>query len=120
MANTNSERILIIDDNFAQAEMIERFLHRSGFTYTAHVATIKDLWPRLDTEQFTILLLDYRLPDGTGLEVLQEIKKRGIAIPVIMITGQGGERIAVEAIQLGAADYLQKSGDYLLTLPALI
>lgn len=120
MANTNSERILIIDDNFAQAEMIERFLHRSGFTYTAHVATIKDLWPRLDTEQFTILLLDYRLPDGTGLEVLREIKKRGIDIPVIMITGQGGERIAVEAIQLGAADYLQKSGDYLLTLPALI
>ncbi len=120
MAHTALERILILDDNFAQAEMISRFLHHSGFTHVVHAASIKDFWSLLDQERFAILLLDYRLPDGTGLDVLREIKLKEIKIPVIMITGQGDERIAVEAIQQGAADYLQKSGDYLLTLPSLI
>lgn len=120
MVNTALERILIVDDNFAQAEMTARFLERAGFSDIAHAATIHELWSRLETEQFAILLLDYRLPDGTGLDVLREMKNKGIVNPVIMITGQGDERIAVEAIQQGAADYLQKSGDYLLTLPSLI
>lgn len=120
MTNNNLERIIILDDNFAQAEMITTFLHHSGYSDVTHVATIQEFWTRLEKETFTILLLDYRLPDGTGLDVLQEIKQRNITIPVIMITGQGDERVAVKAIQQGAADYLQKSGDFLLTLPALI
>lgn len=120
MTKTAQEHILILDDNFAQVEIIARFLKRNGLPDVSHVATIRELWSRLETEQDAILLLDYRLPDGTGLDVLRELKKRGISIPVIMITGQGDERVAVEAIQQGAADYLQKSSDYLLTLPALI
>lgn len=120
MANSESDRILVVDDNFAHAELISRFLKRAGFLDISHAATIHELWSRLETDQFAILLLDYRLPDGTGLDVLRDIKNRNITIPVIMITGQGDERIAVEAIQQGAADYLQKSGDYLLTLPSLI
>ncbi len=120
MPTKKTDRILIIDDDFAQAELVIRFLNQSGYPNTTHTTTICELWSRLESQTFDILLLDYRLPDGTGLEVLQELKEKNISIPVIMITGQGDERIAVQAIQQGAADYLIKSGDYLLTLPSLI
>jgi DNA-binding NtrC family response regulator len=67
-----------------------------------------------------ILLLDYKLPDGSGLQVLEELQKRDLKIPAIMITGQGDKRLAVQAMQLGAADYLVKGSIDLLQLASLI
>ena len=102
---------------------------------------IRDLWRKLkekedavsaatgdDTEgrdakgrdAYEIILLDYMLPDGTGLDVLKQLPERDCQIPVIMVTGQGSEQIAAQAIQNGAADYLIKTGGYLMTIPALI
>jgi PAS domain S-box-containing protein len=78
------------------------------------------LWELLEDNIYDIILLDYRLPDGTGVDVLRSLGDKSCDIPTIMITAQGNERIAVQAIQHGAADYLLKSGDYLITLPALI
>ncbi|MEW5867838.1 MAG: PAS domain S-box protein [Chloroflexota bacterium] len=146
----NLYRVLIVDDDLAQAEMVREFLSisssrspdrlRQGESHTGkvppasflkeptgkngyhidHVESIHLLWQRLETDSFDIVLLDYKLPDGTGLDALDQMQVRGYQIPVVMITGQGTERIAAQAIQRGAADYLIKSGDYLLTLPALI
>ena len=113
-------RILIVDDDLAQAEMMSEFLHLSGFTDIDRATNIRSLWERLDRDSHDILLLDYKLPDGTGLEILDQMAVKGIQIPVIMITGQGNEQIAVQAMQRGASDYLLKSTDYLITLPSLI
>ena len=117
---TNTYRVLIIDDDFAQAEMVSEFLGIAGYPHVDHTADIQSAWQRLSEHPYDIILLDYRLPDGTGLELLDQLARRGHQIPVVMVTGQGNERIAVQAIQHGAADYLLKSGDYLITLPALI
>ncbi len=116
----NVIRVLIADDDYSQVEMLREYLRRFGYKQTTHVASIQDLWIKINTQDFDILLLDYKLPDGTGLEVLRKIKEKDINLPVVMVTGQGNERVAVQAIQHGAADYLLKSGDYLLTLPSLI
>lgn len=117
---TNTYRVLIIDDDLAQAEMVREFLGIAGYQHVDHTADIQSAWQRLGEQAYDIILLDYRLPDGTGLELLEQLSRRGPQIPVVMVTGQGNERIAVQAIQHGAADYLLKSGDYLITLPALI
>jgi two-component system cell cycle sensor histidine kinase/response regulator CckA len=117
---TNTYRVLIIDDDFAQAEMVSEFLGIAGYQHVDHTADIHTTWLRLSEHPYDIILLDYRLPDGTGLELLDQLTHRGHQIPVVMVTGQGNERIAVQAIQHGAADYLLKSGDYMITLPALI
>ena len=113
-------RVLIIDDDLAQAEMVSEFLKIAGYQQVDHTADLQSAWQRLNEQPYDIILLDYRLPDGTGLELLEQLSRHGRQIPVVMVTGQGNERIAVQAIQHGAADYLLKSGDYLVTLPALI
>lgn len=113
-------RVLIVDDDAAQAEMVGEFLRISGYQEITHAADIRSAWECLDQGDFDILILDYKLPDGTGLDVLDRMAQRGEPIPVVMITGQGNERIAVQAIQRGASEYLLKSGNYLVSLPALI
>lgn len=100
--------------------MVSEFLRISGFKEIDRVANIRSLWQKLSRQEYDIILLDYRLPDGTGLDVLEQMARREQETPVIMITGQGSERIAAQAILRGASDYLLKSGDYLITLPALI
>lgn len=117
---SENPRILIVDDDRAQAEMVSEFLRISGFEQVAIAANIASLWPRLRGGDVDLILLDYKLPDGTGLDVLAQLKQRGYRIPVVMVTGQGSERVAAKAIQNGAADYLIKSGEYLITLPTLI
>lgn len=116
----NIYRVLIVDDDFAQAEMVSEFLRIAGYQQVDYAANIQSAWRHLSERPYDIILLDYRLPDGTGLEFLDQLAHRGQQIPVVMVTGQGNERVAVQAIQHGAADYLLKSGDYIITLPALI
>jgi PAS domain S-box-containing protein len=115
-----AHRILIVDDDSAQAEMVAEFLRISGYSQIDWAANIRAFWEYLDRCEYDIVLLDYKLPDGTGLDVLEQMESQGYRIPVVMVTGQGNERVAVQAIQHGAADYLLKSGDYLITLPSLI
>lgn len=66
------------------------------------------------------ILLDYSLPGMDGLTVFGCMMERGYDIPVIMVTGQGDERIAVEAMKKGAYDYVVKSGNYRALLPSVI
>ena len=113
-------QILIVDDDHDQTDMVGEFLRISGLPKTQAAHSVRDLLERLSASQYDIILLDYRLPDGTGLDALDRIKERGHSIPVIMVTGAGDERVAVQALQRGAADYVLKTGDYLITLPSLI
>jgi two-component system, sensor histidine kinase and response regulator len=59
--------------------------------------------------QFDCIFIDYRLPDGNGIELLQKLRHQGVRIPIISLTGQNDDRIAVDLIKAGASDYLSKS-----------
>ncbi|MCW4022607.1 MAG: response regulator [Candidatus Bathyarchaeota archaeon] len=59
-------------------------------------------------ENFDLLISDYRLPDMTGIELVQELKKKSIEIPIILLTSKGSENVAVEAMKLGVQDYVIK------------
>ncbi len=63
----------------------------------------------LNQQGFECVLLDYRLPDGDGLNLVQEVRAAGLKLPLIVLTGQGDEQIAVELMKSGASDYLPKS-----------
>ncbi len=61
------------------------------------------------TNHLDLILLDYRLPDIDGLELIADIKALNLDLPLIVLTGQGDEKIAVEIMKAGAADYIAKS-----------
>ena len=66
------------------------------------------------------MLLDYKLADITGKELLQKLSDENIEVPFIFMTGFGDERIAVEIMKLGAKEYLVKSGDFLNQIPIVV
>ncbi len=117
---TDTYHILIVDDDDEHAEWIAEFLRISGPFITERARDLAEFWRLIQSNTYTAMLLDYKLPDGTGLDALNEVQARGYRLPVIMITGQGDERIAVKAMQQGAADYMVKGAESLLTLPAII
>ncbi len=116
----DSYRVLIVDDDTEHAEMVAEFLRISGPFTVDWAENVNALWRCLESQPYDIILLDYRMPDGNGLDALVEINHRNYKVPVVMVTGQGNERVAVRAMQLGAVDYLIKGSNHLSTLPALI
>ncbi len=103
-------KILVIDDDVLDRMAVRRALRGSEPPITVEEADESAVaFDRLSRETFDCLILDYRLPGTDGLTVLREIRGRGIRTPVIITTGQGDERLAVELIKAGATDYLAKA-----------
>jgi PAS domain S-box-containing protein len=84
------------------------------------VTLAREAIARLKAAHYDVLLLDNRLPDLSGIEVLKELQAEGIRIPVVMVTAEGDEETAVQAFKLGVADYLIKREGYLAKLPSTI
>lgn len=100
-------RILIIEDDLTFCQILEGFLTKNGFD--VHVLhDVKKSIQLLDRQSFDLLLVDYRLPDGTGLDVLAHIREKGMFAPLIIMTSFNDVRTAVKSIQLGAFDYITK------------
>lgn len=113
-------RVLIVEDNEDHARLACEFLQVAGDFVTDTAADLQALWERLAAAPYDVVTLDYNLPDGNGLKALQELKHRGHDVAVVMVTGRGDERVASQAIQGGALEYVVKTGDYLSMLSAVI
>ncbi len=117
-----SKRILVVEDYPDQIELIDKaFRRQKSFDFDVEfTSTGEDCIRKFSENSYDALLLDYKLPDYSGLEVFQILKEMGIPIPVIIITGQGDERVAVQAMKEGAADYIVKDVGYMKTLPKIV
>jgi PAS domain S-box-containing protein/putative nucleotidyltransferase with HDIG domain len=71
-------------------------------------------------KKYDVLLLDHRLQGLNAIEVMKELQPFHLQIPIILVTGHGDEEVAVQAVKLGAADYVVKNTDYLYHLPSVI
>jgi signal transduction histidine kinase len=115
-------RVLVVEDNADQAMLVSIALrrHTPPMDVTL-VSTAQECLDALAASSYSAILLDHHLPGTTGLELLPAIQARGPATPpVVMVTGQGDERTAVEAMKAGAADYVIKASGYFAALPAAI
>ncbi|MCW5588613.1 MAG: hybrid sensor histidine kinase/response regulator [Legionellales bacterium] len=106
-------KILIVDDNevdrLIYKEHIHNFPHQKNYEITT-ADTAEMALNLLATAQFDCVLIDYHLPDYTGLEFIDMIKQNFNAYPpIIMLTGQGNEDVASQALKLGVSDYIIKS-----------
>jgi two-component system response regulator FlrC len=99
--------VLIVDDEVDMAMAIKESLKRCGFKPTVCHNPV-DVLSKLNLADFSLVITDMKMPKMSGIELLREIRKRSIFIPVIVITGYGTVENAVDAMKLGATDYIMK------------
>ncbi len=101
------ENILIVDDEESIRGLLERLCLRARYSVTS-AESVRSAVAALEGRSFDVLIVDLSLPDGSGIEVLRRAKEVRSESEVIILTGHGTLETAVEALRLGAYDYLQK------------
>jgi len=102
-------RVLLVEDELADAELILRALRQSGFEATEDIAQTEERFTSLVRKNsYDVILADYKLPNWNGMESVELLRREGLDIPVILVSGALGELTAVECIKQGAADYVLK------------
>jgi two-component system response regulator AtoC len=110
-SNKPQERILVADDEPSLRELLTELLTDEGYTVDS-VATGAEVPERLQSDtRYDLLLLDLRMPQIDGLQLLERLRSEGEDIPVIMMTAHGTSSSAIRAMQMGAYDYLPKPFD---------
>ncbi len=100
-------RVLIIEDDELLSDGLRIGLKLAGFS-TETVATLADARHALEAGIFEALVLDLMLPDGSGLDLLDEIRRRGLTLPVLILTARDQTTDKIRGLDCGADDYLGK------------
>jgi two-component system, repressor protein LuxO len=104
---SRSPQIFIVEDSVPSAELYSSYLETNGMASTVFHDGASALL-QMEVCAPKVMLLDLELPDMNGLEILEQIGRRGLPISVIVITSNGSVDVAVEAMRLGASDFLEK------------
>jgi two-component system response regulator AtoC len=104
----SQKRIYIVDDDPKIGELFATVLQRDGYAAKSFVSPV-EMFERVDGGEVPDLMLtDLMMPEMNGIQLLEEVKTRGLSIPVIIMTAHSSVQTAVEAMRLGAFHYLQK------------
>lgn len=104
------EQILIVDDDEGLVHFLSRFFSGQGLDVrTCHHGT--EALEMVKNDSFDLILLDYKMPGRNGLDILREIRRLQVKTPIILMTAYGTMDTAIEAMKLGAYDYLLKPFD---------
>jgi len=99
--------VLIVEDDLGIQDMLKYTLEPEG--YKLHQAyTVKEAWQLIETKSLDLVLLDWMLPDNSGIDLLHRIRKYYSALPVIMVTAKSEEEDRVLGLDVGADDYITK------------
>lgn len=105
--STSQISVLLVDDEVGFVEVLFKRLARRGMAVTVASSGAEGI-QALRRQDFDVAVLDLKMEDMDGIEVLKIFKKMAPAMPVIMLTGHGSESSARQGIQFGAFDYLTK------------
>jgi len=103
-------RLLIIDDDLRQRELLQEIFTENGYDVTA-CGDSRDALILLENDQFDSIITDLKMPHINGTEILKASQQKDSELPVIIITGHGTVDSAIEAMKIGAYDYIQKPFD---------
>ena len=103
-------RILVVDDEPDIRESLEVLLSLEGYSVDLASDGAEGL-QKLDSSTYDLVLLDFMMPDRSGMDVLRVIRERDRVTPIFMITAYGSLEVAVQALKLGANDYVPKPWD---------
>jgi two-component system, NtrC family, response regulator HydG len=100
-------KIFIVEDDIVFLKVIEKFLTNKGYSVKTCL-NFFDGMKQVEHEDFDLALLDYRLPNGNGIEILNKIRKTKPHVPAIIMTSLNEVRLAVKAVKAGAFEYITK------------
>lgn len=101
------KHILLVEDDLTYSRIVKTFLEKNGFTVQTAIK-VKEAQQFFSNSKFDLIIADFRLPDGTGMELLQWSKSNYPQTQVILITHYSDIRIAIKAMKLGAFEYITK------------
>ncbi|WP_282604558.1 sigma-54 dependent transcriptional regulator [Pelagibius sp. Alg239-R121] len=116
MSKENTTRVLLVEDTPSLSIVYQEYLSKAGVK-TELAETGADALRLLESGRFRVVLLDLKLPDMNGIDILKQITERGLPAAVVVITADGSINTAVDAMRLGAYDFIVKpfSEDRLIT-----
>jgi two-component system, cell cycle sensor histidine kinase and response regulator CckA len=113
-------QVLLVEDCDADAQLIVHAMkHVEGGAEVDIVSTRKQFTERLARRIYDLVLADYRLPNWTGMDALLELRRLGFDTPLILVTGELADELAVQSVKGGAADYVLKENLTRLPIAAL-
>ncbi len=101
------DKLLLIEDDLPLAMATSFALETEGFTIS-HVATLAEAGEKLNSEDFSLVLLDANLPDGDGYSFCKKVRADGFTIPIIFLTALDDEVNVIQGLEVGADDYVTK------------
>jgi signal transduction histidine kinase len=119
MPGESPQKIFIVDDDQGLLRLVEKALQRAGLSI-ATAASGKDAIMWLARNQTDLMLLDLKLEDIEGKELIHHLREIKRSVPFVVITGQGDERVAVDMMKRGALDYLVKDTEFLELVPEVV
>lgn len=101
--------ILFIEDNLLDAELLSRAIKKGGLVHTSFIVdSLKEVQSMVDEQKFDLIISDYSLPGFTGLDVIDFLKEKGVDVPLILVSGTVPDEAAIDAVLMGAKDYVLK------------
>lgn len=121
MSENTIARVLAMEDDAGFARLLQKRLVRMGYAVDA-ASNGEEGLAMLEKRAYDVILLDYHMPVLSGMEVIRRLAERGPLPAIIMLTGEGNVATAVEALKLGASDYIVKDTEtkYFDLLPVVI
>ena len=104
-------RVLHVDDDSNLLRISKQFMEMEGPLQVDTALSVEEALEKLEKEKYDIVVSDYQMPEKDGLEFLKTLRSKGNAIPFIMFTGKGREEVVIKALNLGASQYLNKTGE---------
>jgi len=104
-------RVLHVDDELGLLKVAKQCLEMQGPFRVDTASSVEEALAKLGKERYDAVVSDYQMPGKDGLEFLKELRESGNSVPFIMFTGKGREEVAIRALNLGANQYLNKTGE---------
>jgi PAS domain S-box-containing protein len=104
-------QVLHVDDESGFLKVVKQCLEMEGAFQVDTAVSVEEALEKMMKKKFDVIVSDYMIPEKDGLEFLKQLREKGNNIPFIIFTGKGREEVAIDALNLGADQYLNKIGD---------